>query len=78
VPTLPLPSPASLAQFEQLADEFLRLVRSHDAEALEAVREFHPHPAVMTSFTRPDAQLVVARRYGFASWPKLRRYAEGA
>jgi ankyrin repeat protein len=47
------------------------------------VREFHPKlsdvstgtPAV-TGFSRADAQLVTARRYGFASWPRLRAYMD--
>ena len=30
----------------------------------------------LTGFTRVDAQLVVARQFGFASWPKLKAHLE--
>jgi hypothetical protein len=41
------------------------------------VEEFHPRieasrPETLSHFTRSDAQLVVARLYGFASWTRLR------
>ena len=29
-----------------------------------------------TAFTRTDAQLVIARQFGFASWPKLKAHLE--
>jgi GNAT superfamily N-acetyltransferase len=47
------------------------------------VREFHPRQAALIGdsaalarFSLADAQLVVARQYGFASWARLRRSAE--
>ncbi|MDH3300406.1 MAG: hypothetical protein OES24_07860 [Acidimicrobiia bacterium] len=47
------------------------------------VREFHPRSVELTrsfddldSFSRSDAQLVIARLYGFGSWPKLRAGVE--
>ncbi len=38
--------------------------------------DYHPEglPAEPASFALADAQLVVARGYGFASWPRLRAY----
>ena len=46
-------------------------VRAGDAQALALVRELHPRPPAPEAFRLADAQLVVARRYGFPSWPKL-------
>jgi len=55
-------------------------VRSGAAEALAEVAERHPggrpDGTAVTSFTLSAAQLVVARRYGFPSWARLRRYVE--
>ena len=56
-------------------------MRDRAADALALVREFHPRFASATAdspeldaFTRADAQLVVARRYGFPSWNRLRQH----
>ena len=52
-------------------------MRAGVPEAGELVREFHPRPpGDLTEFSRADAQLVIARNYGFASWAKLRQYVE--
>jgi hypothetical protein len=55
-------------------------VRSGASDALAEVAEHHPggRPAgtVATVFTLSAAQLVVARRYGFPSWARLRRYVD--
>jgi hypothetical protein len=83
VPPRGLPGNANLEQLKNGAKSFQRAVRAGDAGAAEVVREFHPrlHDAQpgareLTGFTRADAQLVVARRFGFPSWPKLKAYLE--
>jgi ankyrin repeat protein len=67
-----LPARASIEQLKRQAKDLLAEVRAGDAEALERVKRAFPvfrgHLA--------DAQLVVAREYGFESWTKLRRRAE--
>jgi ankyrin repeat protein len=41
------------------------------------VREFHPQPdKVLPDFSLSDAQLVIARNYGFASWSRLKQHLE--
>src|SRR5262249_40710281 len=42
----------------------------------ELVRRYHPRPPPPAPFPLTDAQLVVARAYGFASWPKLAAHLE--
>ncbi len=81
MPTCSLPSDPSLEHLRNQAKRLQRLVRDRAAEALELVREFHPRLAGATAespeldaFTRADAQLVIARRYGFPSWNRLRQH----
>jgi ankyrin repeat protein len=83
VPPRGLPGNANLEHLKKGAKSFQRAVRSGDSGATEVVREFHPglgHASAgspeLTAFSRADAQLVVARRFGFASWPKLKSHLE--
>jgi ankyrin repeat protein len=72
---VPLPSEPSLEHLRGQAKTLQRRVRAGEAEALALVARRHPRPPGDTAaFTRADAQLVVARGYGFASWPKLRAH----
>jgi len=52
-------------------------------EANQRIREFHPrfHNSTdaqisLAKFTLADAQLVIAREYGFATWARLKSYVE--
>ena len=83
MPTVRLPDDPSLEQLKNQAKTLQRFVRAGVPEALEQVREFHPRMKNVaadtreaTSFSRADAQLVVARRHGFSSWPKLRAHLD--
>ena len=79
MPVSPLPPEPNLEQLKKQAKILQRFVRANVPQALEMVREFHPRlgnltadtPAVAT-FSLAAAQLVTARRYGFASWARLR------
>ncbi len=70
MPTRRLPDNPDLEHLRNQAKTLQRGVRDGDAQALALVREFHPRPP--QAFARADALLVVARSYGFASWPALR------
>jgi hypothetical protein len=62
-----------------LRKEAKALQRRHasgDADAVALVREFHPRAAELDGLKLSDAQLAVARSYGFPSWPRLRGYVE--
>ena len=64
---------------EQLKRQAKELLRGFVAGDSEAVAEVHAHyrAADPSKFALHDAQLVVARSYGFESWPKLKAYVDG-
>jgi len=79
MPSLLPPNP-SLRHLKLQVDDLLRGFAAGEAEAQALVAE-HDAPDTPRSaadsvasgrLTRVRAQLVVARRYGFASWPKLK------
>jgi hypothetical protein len=83
VPPRGLPGNANLEQLRNGAKGFQRAVRAGDPGAAAVVNEFHPHlgsaqpgSPELDAFTRADAQLVVARQFGFPSWPKLKAHLE--
>ncbi len=69
-----LPSDPSLEHLKNQAKTLLTRARAGDAEALRWVREYHPDPP--DELRLAGAQLVVARAYGFPSWPKLHAHLE--
>jgi ankyrin repeat protein len=77
MPIQQLPRNPSLENLRKQAKSLVKSVLSNNPAALARLREFHPHPDEATaSFSLSDAQLVVARSYGFPSWPKLKHYLE--
>lgn len=79
----PLPARPDPEQLRKQAKDLLKSHRSGNAEALRRFQEHHPDfspsavagiPAAAVSLA--DAQLVLAREYGFASWPKLKEHVE--
>ena len=70
-----LPAKANLEHLKEQAKDLLRKLRQGDAGAIERVRSH-------VSFTAPgslklaDAQHVIARDYGFSTWPKLKEHVE--
>jgi ankyrin repeat protein len=70
--TLSLPHQPNLEQLRKQARELQRGVRSGDAAALAVAGLQRPAPA----FVLAQAQTAIARRYGFASWTRLRRHVE--
>ena len=77
MPSLHLPARPDLDHLKGQAHSLQLRVRAGEADALGIVRAWHPRPSAAdapATFRRTDAQLVVARRYGFASWPALRRH----
>lgn len=70
-----LPPNPSLEQQKKLARELLRGFRAGDAEARERIRRHLPD---RKRIALADAQFVLAREYGFESWPKLKAHIEAA
>ena len=77
-----LPSRPNLEQLKTQAKELHKQFLAAQPGAVARVREFHPdfahfsHTANEESFRLHDAQLVIAREYGFASWPTLKEHVE--
>ena len=75
-PTRTLPHKPSLAQLRKQAKELLKSYRAGKDAAVAEVERFErsPDPA---NFALADAQRVLARAYGFSSWPALKNHVEG-
>jgi hypothetical protein len=69
-----LPDHPSLDHLRRQARTLQRAVRAGDAEALALVRRHHGDAA--DPFPLSTAQLVLAREYGFASWPRLKHHVD--
>ncbi len=69
MPTVPLPEQPSLDQLRNQARELQRAIAAGDAATLAHAAEHSPSG---DASTLSRAQLVIARHYGFASWPRLR------
>ncbi len=65
-----------LEQLKRQSKELLAAFRAADAAAVNEATAFYDDPQPAT-FALHDAQLVIARSYGFDSWPKLKAYVDG-
>ncbi|MFI6496086.1 ankyrin repeat domain-containing protein [Nonomuraea typhae] len=74
MPVSPLPDHPNAESLRKQAKTLLRYIRAGVPEALAMLAEFHPRRP--TSAALSDAQLVTARRYGFASWGRLMKHLE--
>lgn len=72
--SLTLPAKPDLDHLKKQAKQLLRDVRAQQGEALQTIIAFHPRPAEFS--TLRDAQLAVARRYGYPDWEQLRDEVE--
>lgn len=67
----PLPDGIQLQTLKDRAKQLLKAVQAGDAQALERVA---PYFDAASAFSLQQAQLVVARRHGFASWRRLKAF----
>ena len=79
MPTKRLPESANLDHLKHQAKDLLRDFRASTMSAFQRIREFHPKFADVLdgdmssrTFSLSDAQLSIAREYGYASWPRLK------
>ncbi|CAN5876279.1 hypothetical protein BH11GEM1_BH11GEM1_21990 [soil metagenome] len=73
----PLPSAPSLEYERKEAKTLLKGIRTGHADALRRVHAAHPvslRDRQYSALQLADAQHVIAREYGFASWPRLVDY----
>jgi ankyrin repeat protein len=72
-----LPEQPNLEQLRKQAKELLQEFRAGVPSAMAEVNQFERN-ADSNRFALSDAQRVIARAYGFASWPKLKAFVDGA
>ena len=77
VPTRRLPAQPSIEQLRKQAKELLEQYRASYAAAIAEVNQFE-READPAAFALSDAQRVLARAYGYESWPKLKAFVDGA
>jgi ankyrin repeat protein len=76
LPTRTLPAHPDLRQLKRQAKALLDgFIRGDDAAVAEVTA--HYHNAEAATFALHDAQLVIARAYGFESWPRLKASVQG-
>lgn len=78
-----LPPNPNLQYDKKQAKALLKAYQSGDAEAIQRVQLSHPRlqnlpdaNIPISEFRLSDAQLVIAREYGFSSWPQLKHRIE--
>lgn len=76
-----LPPRPRLEQLRKQAKALLRAQQAGDPDALKRMRENHPRfksdeQMAAAPFALADAQLVIAREHGFASWPRLQAHVK--
>jgi hypothetical protein len=72
-----LPKHPSLEQLKKQARELLERFHADELAAVAEVRQFERNPDP-SHFALNDARRVLARAYGFESWPKLKAFVDGA
>jgi ankyrin repeat protein len=77
VPTRRLPQQPNLEQLKKQAKELLERFRASEVTAVSEIFQFERSPDP-SRFALNDAQRVLARAYGFESWPKLKAFVDGA
>jgi len=69
----PLPASPNFDKQRKLAKALARDYWRGEPQAVARVEALHPKPPAAADLTLSDAQLVIARGYGFASWTKLKQ-----
>lgn len=83
MPVRRLPSNPNLDHLKYQAKDLLRGHAARSLQAAQRIREFHPRYTRATDaeifaarMSLSDAQLAIAREYGFPSWARLKRHTE--
>lgn len=80
IPRIPparrLPPDPSLEQLRKQAKDLLNGYRAGDPAAVAEVQQFVRKPEAQ-SFALHDVQRVLARAYGYESWPRLKAFVDG-
>jgi len=77
LPLRRLPDQPNLEHLRKQAKDLLHAYRSADPAAIAEVTRFERNPDA-AAFALNDAERILARAYGFASWSKLKAFVDGA
>jgi ankyrin repeat protein len=69
----PLPANPNLDKQRKLAKALARDYWRGAVDAIERIQALHPKPPAPDAFRLSDAQLVIARGYGFTNWAELKK-----
>ncbi len=72
----PLPARPNLEMQQKRAKDLARAAWAGEPHALRRIQALHPKPPSAADLSLADAQLVIARGYGFESWTAMRRKIE--
>src|SRR5258708_7250603 len=75
-PTRAMRDNPDIDQLKRQARELLEAYRTHSPDAIIEVAAHH-RTATLETFALHDAHFVLARSYGFESWPKLKAAVDG-
>src|ERR1700682_2325210 len=76
MPVRRLPSNPNLDHLKYQAKDLLKERTARSPGVAQRIREFHPRFRRATDVEIFDAQLTIAREYGFPSWARLKRHIE--
>jgi len=71
-----LPDRPNLDHLRKQAKDLLAAFKKSDADAIDRMQSLPSHQIETTKIALHDAQSVIAREYGFQSWPKLVAHVE--
>lgn len=72
-----LPPNPNLSYLKKQAKALHKQMKAGEPTAAARCQQSHPQGADLAAPKLSDAQLVIAREHGFASWPRLKHYVEG-
>ena len=72
-----LPPNPNLIYLKKQAKALQKQMKADEPTAIARCRQSHPQGENLTATKLSDAQLVIAREYGFTSWPRLKHFVEG-
>src|SRR5580698_9255389 len=71
-----LPAHPNLGQLRKQAKDLRKEFRAGDAATIAEIKQFEYNPDP-SRFALSDAQRVLARAYGYESWPRLKAFVDG-
>ena len=71
-----LPANPSLEYLRKQAKSLLKSYQAGDSQVLSRITEWHPSFSSLSKFGLRDAQVVIAREYGFDNWSELKKHVQ--